>query len=89
MALSDLHSVPETVLAAGAVTRRIDAAFARGFARVTEQTLDDLSAAARVMTGTPLGPALAQAVATISDGVQVAHLLAVAHARVALEGGAL
>jgi hypothetical protein len=86
MALSDLHSVPETVLAAGAVTRRIDAAFARGFARVTEQTLDDLSAVARVMTGTPLGPALAQAVATISDGVQVAHLLAVAHARVALEG---
>lgn len=86
MPLADLLQTPEPVLAAGAITRRFDGALARGFARVTDQTRDDLGALARTFTGTPLGAALEDAITGLDSGVQVQHLRTFAEARVALEG---
>jgi hypothetical protein len=82
-----LATLPAGVEEALGLVERFDEALLHGFARLGDAHREQLDALARVFASSPLGPALADAVASVGRSEFVArYFLALAAARVALLG---
>ena len=86
---TELSTPPAGVLEALSLVAGVDAALLAGFARLGPAHKDGLERLARGLAGSPLGPAVADAVAAVRAGPPLeAHLLALAAGREALLGAA-
>jgi hypothetical protein len=84
-----LNQAPDNVAAAEAVIAALDGCFLAGFARLGAAHRDSLASLGRVLAGTPLAPAMDDAVSALASGPpNEAHLMALAAARGALFGAA-
>ena len=84
-----LATLPAGVDEAFGLVERFDEALLHGFARLGDEHRERLDALAGVFAGSPLGPAVAEAVAAVGRSEFVArYFLALASARVALLGAA-
>lgn len=87
--MKTLESLPAGVDEALGLVARFDEALLHGFARLGDEQRRGLDALTGVFGGSPLGPAVAEAVAAVGRSEFVAHhFLALAAARVALLGAA-
>ncbi len=89
MPYADLKTIPEAVTAAEEALAAFDEAFVTGFGRLSSANLEALAALQRSFAATPLGPALAEAIAGIGRSEFLdRHFLILAAARSALLGAA-
>lgn len=87
MPLSDLRTVPEPVTHAASVLAGLDEAFVSGFGRLASAHLETLATLQRSFHGTPIGEALAGAVAGIGRSEFIdRHFAVLAVARSAVHG---
>ena len=89
MPYADLQTIPEAVTAAEEALAAFDEAFVTGFGRLSSANLEAIAALQRSFAATPLGPALAEAIAGIGRSEFLdRHFLVLAVARSALLGAA-
>jgi len=87
MSLAGLLTLPEGVSAADTMIGHLDRCLAHGVARLGPEQQDGLRSVVQSLTGTPLHGAVGDAVEEmLSQGAQIAHLQALASARIALNG---
>jgi hypothetical protein len=87
--MNDLASLPDGVDEAIGLVDGLDEALMHGFARLGDEHRARLDGLAATFAGTPLGPAVAEAVAAVDRGEFLARsFLGLASARVALLGAA-
>lgn len=87
MPLSDLRTVPEPVTQTAAALASLDEAFVSGFGRLANAHLETLAGLQRAFSGTPIGEALAAAVAGLGRSEFIdRHFAVLAVARSAAHG---
>src|SRR3954465_7340333 len=87
MGWSDLTTVPEPVTRAGELLARLDRCLLVGFGRLGPEQQQALASLVRVCAGSPLGDAVANAVAALGrNELAEKHFAVVALARAALQG---